>query len=79
MGFQTSRDDLFLFFKFGDISIYLLVYVDDIIITCENEVEIHRLIMLLSETFSLNYMGYFTLFLGIKVIDMPSEDLLLTH
>ncbi|XP_026460021.1 uncharacterized protein LOC113360772 [Papaver somniferum] len=68
-GFQQSRVDysLFLYHK-GAISIYVLVYVDDIIITGNNDLVINQLKHKLEAKFSLKNLGYF---LGIEVSRSP--------
>lgn len=47
--------------------IYLLVYVDDIIITYNNDKTMHRFITLLSQHFSIKDLGCLTYFLGVEV------------
>jgi hypothetical protein len=46
---------------------YLLVYIDDILLTCSNFVMLHRLIQLLSSEFKLRDLGAIHYFLGIEV------------
>lgn len=59
--------------------IYLLVYVNSIVITGSDEIEIATLISTLHTKFSLNYLGVFSYFLGIEVSHMTNSDLLLTQ
>jgi histone deacetylase 1/2 len=49
------------------ISFYLLVYVDDILLTGSNSVMLHHLIQLLSSEFKLPDLGVVHYFLGIVV------------
>ncbi|XP_026439733.1 uncharacterized protein LOC113338554 [Papaver somniferum] len=71
-GFQQSRADysLFLYHK-GAISIYVLVYVDDIIITGNNDLAINQLKHKLEAKFSLKNLGRLQYFLGIEVSRSP--------
>ena len=50
------------------VSIYLLVYADNIIITGNNPSVVHHVITLLSRRFSLKDLGALTYFLGIEVL-----------
>lgn len=43
----------------------LIVYVDDIVVTCINEGEIDEFVKKLCETFQCRYMGRLRFFLGI--------------
>ena len=51
--------------------IYLLVYVDDIIITGNNDTVVQQFITLLSNRFSIQDLGPLTYFLGVEVIPHP--------
>jgi len=68
IGLQASKVDtsLFILNRTPDIC-YLLVYVDDILITGNNSELIHRLITLLSSEFKLRDLGHTRYFLGIEV------------
>ena len=63
---------------FGSALFYLLVYVDDILLTGSNSELLHRLITLLSSEFKLQDLGTVHYFLGIKVIT-TSMDILLSQ
>ena len=76
-GFTNSPANTFLFILHsGDITIYLLVYVDDIIITGTNTNIIQRYIDLLAQRFSIKDLGALSYFLGIEVLTTPSSVLL---
>ncbi|KAL2492715.1 cysteine-rich RLK (RECEPTOR-like protein kinase) 8 [Abeliophyllum distichum] len=67
-GFTNSHADTSLFILHsGDTTIYLLVYVDDIIITGTNTNIIQRYIDLLAQRFSIKDLGALSYFLGIEV------------
>jgi hypothetical protein len=67
LGFTASLVDssLFLFFH-GDITIFMLVYVDDIIVTGNQPSVIQSLIIKLQQRFPLKDLGQLGFFLGIK-------------
>jgi hypothetical protein len=68
ISFTASKVDTFLFILFiGDNIFYLLVYVDDILLTGSNSAMLHWLIQLLSSEFKLRDLGVVHYFLGIKV------------
>jgi hypothetical protein len=68
----------FILLFFGGALFYLLVYVDDILLTGSNSELLHRLITLLSSEFKLQDLGTVHYFLGIKVIT-TSMDILLSQ
>ncbi|KAL6342671.1 hypothetical protein AAG906_013077 [Vitis piasezkii] len=79
-GFTNSHADTSLFILHsGDITIYLLVYVDDIIITGTNTNIIQRYINLLAQRFSIKDLGVLSYFLGIEVLTTPSDGNLTLH
>ncbi|XLU82308.1 hypothetical protein S245_005728, partial [Arachis hypogaea] len=66
-GFKETRSDVSLFVRFFDSNvIYLLVYVDDIIVTGNNAAELDKLIYQLNNIFPLKDMGKFSYFLGLE-------------
>ena len=68
IGFLASKVDTSLFILSDGINIfYLLVYVNDILLTGSNYVMIHRLIQLLSSDLKLRDLGTVHYFLGIEV------------
>ena len=67
-GFVNSLADASVFyFHMGDVLIYMLVYVDDIVFTGNNAKAIDRFIQVLSNRFSLKDMGALSYFLGLEV------------
>jgi hypothetical protein len=68
IGFLASKVDTSLFIlSLNGAMIYLLVYVDDILLTGSNSALLHRLITLLQTEFKLRDLGYVNFFLGIEV------------
>ena len=68
IGFQTSKVDTSLFIlSFSGAIFYLLVYVNDILLTGSNPALLQRLITLLSLKFKLQDLGFVNFFLGIEV------------
>ena len=80
IGFQASKGDTSLFILSLDgAMIYLLVYVDDILLTESNSVVLHKLISLLQYEFKPRDLGSVHLFLGIKVKFIVMGILLTQH
>lgn len=72
-GFKNSVSDTALFVhKEGSDFTYLLVYVDDIVVTGNNTNRVNRMIQNLAKTFSLKDMGDLSYFLGIEVVRSSS-------
>ncbi|KAJ9551582.1 hypothetical protein OSB04_015627 [Centaurea solstitialis] len=68
-GFRNSISDPSLFlYQHGDATIYLLVYVDDIIVTGPSPFHLNKFINTLAARFSLKDLGPLSYFLGIEVI-----------
>lgn len=68
LGFSNSMADTSLFiFRPGKLTLYLLVYVDDIIITRNDPSVVEWLISILAHKFSLKDLGDLSYFLGIEV------------
>ncbi|KAH9666887.1 ABC transporter G family member 40 [Citrus sinensis] len=66
--FCRAKSYTSLFFKQnGNDVVILLIYVDDIIVTGSNNIEIEQLIQDLSSTFALKDLGQLNFFLGIEV------------
>ena len=67
--FCNSHADMSLFvFHTNGIIMYLLVYVDDIIIICDNDTVVQEFIQLLAHRFSIKDLGHLNYFLGLEVI-----------
>lgn len=77
LGFQGSKTDpsLFIYSSMGTM-LYMLVYVDDIILTGNNSTTIDQIIKNLSHTFAVQDMGTLSYFLGIEVTSRGSDLLL---
>lgn len=72
-GFRACHSDTSLFVHHSStVTIYLLVYVDDIIITGSDPAFISRFIGLLNHTFSLKDLGALHYFLGVEVLHLDS-------
>jgi len=68
IGFLASKVDTSLFILSDDTNtFYLLVYVDDILLTGNNSAMLHHLVQLLSSEFKLRDLGDVHYFLGIEV------------
>jgi len=66
--FQASKVDTYLFIlSLNGAMIYLLVYVDDILLTGSNSALLHKLITLLQTEFKLRDLGSVHFLLGIEV------------
>lgn len=67
-GFVLSKSDALLFIKiFGDVLLYVLVYVDDIIVTGNYHPSIDAFVNSLDSRFSLKDLGKLSYFLGIEI------------
>lgn len=78
-GFQNSQSDASLFILTSSgIVLYVLVYVDDIVITGNDSASIKSFIALLGNKFSLKDMGALSYFLGIEA-HRSSKGLLLAQ
>jgi histone deacetylase 1/2 len=79
LGFTPSKADtsLFLFNKSG-ISIFVLVYVDDIIVTSSSDYAVTSLVQDLNKNFAIKDLGDLHFFLSTEVKKMP-HGLLLTQ
>lgn len=80
IGFIGSRCDPSLFiYKKNGVTVYLLVYVDDIILTGISNSVIQQLIQQLDSIFLLKQLGSLDYFLGIEVKTLPNGNILLTQ
>jgi hypothetical protein len=79
LGFHASKADVSLFiFNKGGIQMYILIYVDDIIIVSSSSSATDRLLALLQAEFAVKDLGSLSYFLGIEVHHTPT-GLLLTQ
>jgi hypothetical protein len=77
LGFVGSKADSSLFlYKTQSITVFLLIYVDDIIITASDPVAIPDLLHLLNADFAVKDLGDLHYFLGIEVLKLNSGLLL---
>ncbi|CAH9123810.1 unnamed protein product [Cuscuta epithymum] len=77
LGFINSKADTSLFvYHHANHIIYILVYVDDIVITGSSTAFVEDLIVNLGRRFSLKDLGALSFFLGIEVISHPHGILL---
>ncbi|CAM8885812.1 unnamed protein product [Rhodiola kirilowii] len=68
LGFTSSRADTSLFlFHQDSVSIFMLVYVDDIVIAGSSSSAVDRLVQSLSDTFPIKDLGKLHYFLGLEV------------
>uniref|UniRef100_A0A2N9HQK3 Reverse transcriptase Ty1/copia-type domain-containing protein n=1 Tax=Fagus sylvatica TaxID=28930 RepID=A0A2N9HQK3_FAGSY len=69
LGFHGSLSDTSLFFyKSKSFTMFILIYVDDIIITCSKPTEIDALLIVLQSDFAIKDLGTLHYFLGVEVI-----------
>ena len=74
LGFVNSTADSFLFINHKPgVTLYLLVYVDDIIVTRSSPAEVSTLIATLAARFSLKDLGCLNYFLGVEVIPSTAD------
>jgi hypothetical protein len=72
LGFHGSKSDTSLFvFKSGKSSAYLLLYVDDIILTASSQALLQHIISRLKSEFAMSDLGQLQHFLGISVQHTP--------
>ena len=77
LGFHASKADTSLFFyNKGKITIYLLVYVDDIIVASSSQEAVTKLLEDLKQEFDLKDLGDLHYFLGIEVKKISNGILL---
>jgi len=77
-GFQTSNTDFSLYVKKIDHGIIIIViYIDDLIVTRNSDVDIFDLNKLLKQKFEMKDLGELCYFLGIEVIQSPKKIWLL--
>ena len=68
LGFKASKSDTSLFiYHQGNVTIYMLIYVDDIIVTSSSQGAITALLHDLRQDFAFKDLGDLHYFLGIEV------------
>ena len=79
--FRSSKCDpsLFVYTDSKNTVIYMLVYVDDIIVTRNNPIFIKSVVTKLKTEFSLKDQGSLDYFMGIEVRPQPNGALILTQ
>jgi hypothetical protein len=77
LGFHGAKSYTSLFtFQFAAFTMFIQIYVDDIIITCSKASAIDELLSLLASDFSIKDLGPLHFFLGIEVISTPGGSFL---
>jgi len=78
-GYKHSENDYSLFHRKTDASaVFVAVYVDDILVTGNDDKEIHALEAYLDTTFKIKDLGFVNYFLGLEVLS-SSQGLILTQ
>ncbi|KAF2305487.1 hypothetical protein GH714_005683 [Hevea brasiliensis] len=79
LGFVISKADTSLFILLsGALTFYILVYVDDLIVTCSDKNKLQWFLNKIKDMFPFRDLGSLHYFLGIKVKKID-DDLLLTQ
>lgn len=69
LGLQASNSNISIFIKIVvEFTVYILIYVNDIIITCSQQLAINDLLLLLFEDFAIKDLGDHHFFLGINIV-----------
>uniref|UniRef100_A0A2N9GPV0 Reverse transcriptase Ty1/copia-type domain-containing protein n=1 Tax=Fagus sylvatica TaxID=28930 RepID=A0A2N9GPV0_FAGSY len=77
LGFHGSRSDSSLFiYKTTSLTMFILIYVDDIIITSSKPSAIDDLLLSLTHDFAVKDLGPLNFFLGVEVLSTPHGILL---
>jgi len=80
LGFSSTKSDTSLFIKFSKVAtVFVLIYVDDIIITGSSSLAIQNLIKILHTNFALKDLGKLHYFLGIETTWTPEGNLHLSQ
>jgi len=73
LGFTETKSDTSLFiYRHGSETAYLLLYVDDIVLTASSQPLLQRIIMSLQQEFAMKDLGVLHHFLGVTVEHRPS-------
>ena len=71
-GYVHSHHDYSLFYrKSGSLVVFVAVYVDDVILTGTDNIEITQLKAYLDSTFKIKDLGRLHYFLGLEILDIP--------
>ncbi|CAN1242006.1 Retrovirus-related Pol polyprotein from transposon RE2 [Linum perenne] len=73
LGFIGSKTDHSLFYKLAPTPIYVLIYIDDIIVTGASKEDVNKLIGCLAESFQIKDLGPISYFLGVQVSRTPDS------
>ena len=77
LGFTEAKSDTSLFiYRRGDETVYLLLYVDDIVLTASSQRLLERVISSLQQEFAMKDLGQLHHFLGVTIEPRPSGLLL---
>lgn len=77
IGYQSTKFDS-LFAKINELStIYILIYVDDLIITGRNQDEVNQIICYLDKQLSIKDLEELNYFLGIEVYNAKNSEMIL--
>uniref|UniRef100_A0A2N9I3B6 Uncharacterized protein n=1 Tax=Fagus sylvatica TaxID=28930 RepID=A0A2N9I3B6_FAGSY len=77
LGFHGSRSDSSLFiYKTKSLTMFILIYVDDIMITSSQPSAIDDLLISLTHDFTVKDLGPLNFFLGVEVLSTPHDILL---
>lgn len=77
LGFHGSKTDPSLFiYSHGGTLLYMLVYVDDIILTGNNSQAIDKVVKCLNQSFAVKDMGSLSYFLGLEVTKKGTDIVL---
>lgn len=79
MGFSKAESDNSLFIRNSNASfMFILVYVDDIIVTGSNSITVNEVIASLASRFSIKDLGNLNYFLGVEVV-RNADDIILSQ
>jgi hypothetical protein len=80
LGFTPSKVDTLLFyFNKNNVTIFVLVYVDDIIVVSSNQKATEGVLHQLSQEFALKDLGNLHYFLGIEVHNVTDDGVILSQ
>jgi hypothetical protein len=72
LGFVKAKSSMFVFIhRHGDDIVYLLLYIDDIVLTMSHATLLQRTIVALQCEFTMKHLELLHYFLGITVVRRP--------